>query len=883
MRKLNSMIKNVPVYVLTVLLLLASSALLAQPSVTFTKSSTGDEAGREAFIAKGNNAFTGSFNTAGAQLPANDGYPQQLQADAPSGTSPLVFFGDNPDKTICPGGMVFLAPGLQVFGGLPPYTYNWSPASLVSNSIILNPSTSPAATTVYHLTVTDAAGSMLRDTVVVNVSNASLVKPVIQLVPGVPGSGYDTMLCVTAEQGVSYKWGNTHGIEFNNDAPRFAVLKNAPASYLVTISNTTGGCITSAPYYYQMIKANAGSDTSICIGQTVTLGGTPPYYGDASGTVSYHWSCHECEPLPVLSPSNPALTVRPGYTTTYRLFVTSASGIFTQADEVTVRVIADGARPTVTASSPVFICPGDSVTLTSSPAQSYIWSNGATAQSITVGEGTYTVSVNNGGVCNSAPSAPVTVMALTIPSPPVIENADTVRFCEGGSFTLSASYNSSGGGYLWNNGATVQSISITAPGNYFVRAVGANGCKSSPSNIVHAAVIPRPAAPVLTADGPTTFCSGQGVTLRTTDAGPGTNLYYWTGGGHSTFVPFQTFYAPGNYSVRVAANLGCISQPSNIITLAMNPLPPMPVITAGGPVTFCQGSSVQLSSAPASNYLWSNGATTQSISASSASAYRVTVIDSNGCRNTSQPVTVTVNPLPHVPSVTAAGPTTFCGGGSVQLTSSTGNNYLWSTGATTQSINAAQSGIYTVAHTNSFGCTATSPGITVMVKPKPPVPVIVQTGNTLSSSAAASNQWYYNGAAIPGATEQTYNFKAGGTYAVTVTDANGCTSSSGNFTAVLMAATATLRSGQQLYYQVSPNPVTQNAAATLQYQLGKAAAVSVWMVNSRSERINIVVNNQQQFAGTYRYTINAGGMQPGTYYVVFLIDGERITQRIVVL
>ena len=57
---------------------------------------------------------------------------------------------------------------------------------------------------------------------------------------------------------------------------------------------------------------------------------------------------------------------------------------------------------------------------------------------------------------------------------------------------------------------------------------------------------------------------------------------------------------------------------------------------------------------------------------------------------------VTVNALPATPTITAGGPTTFCAGGSVTLTSSAGTSYLWSNGATTPSINVTTAGSYTV-------------------------------------------------------------------------------------------------------------------------------------------------------------------------------------------
>src|SRR5207249_4956521 len=131
-------------------------------------------------------------------------------------------------------------------------------------------------------------------------------------------------------------------------------------------------------------------------------------------------------------------------------------------------------------------------------------------------------------------------------------------------------------------------------------------------------------------------------------------------------------------------------------------------ITAGGSTTFCQGGSVLLTAASAgTSYLWSNGATTQAITASSSGNYSVAVTNSNNCSATSAATIVTVNPLPTA-TITAGGSTTFCQGGSVLLTASAGTSYLWSNGATTQAITVSSSGNYSVAVTNSNNCSATS-------------------------------------------------------------------------------------------------------------------------------------------------------------------------------
>ena len=65
-------------------------------------------------------------------------------------------------------------------------------------------------------------------------------------------------------------------------------------------------------------------------------------------------------------------------------------------------------------------------------------------------------------------------------------------------------------------------------------------------------------------------------------------------------------------------------------------------ITAGGATTFCQGGSVTLTSSTGSSYLWSTGATTASISPTTAGNYTVQVTDANGCKNTSSTTIVSV-------------------------------------------------------------------------------------------------------------------------------------------------------------------------------------------------------------------------------------------------
>ena len=109
-----------------------------------------------------------------------------------------------------------------------------------------------------------------------------------------------------------------------------------------------------------------------------------------------------------------------------------------------------------------------------------------------------------------------------------------------------------------------------------------------------------------------------------------------------------------------------------------------PTIDANGPTTFCQGGSVILTSSPGSAYLWSNGATTQSITVTTSGSYTVTVTDVEGCSATSDATVVTVAGLTVSVSISAS-TTEICPGQSVTFTATPANGgdnpqYFWFVG-----------------------------------------------------------------------------------------------------------------------------------------------------------------------------------------------------------
>lgn len=326
--------------------------------------------------------------------------------------------------------------------------------------------------------------------------------------------------------------------------------------------------------------------------------------------------------------------------------------------------------------------------------------NPAITGATTTASGIYTVTATNS--CGSA-SATTSVTVNPLPAANITPGGNTT-FCQGGSVTLTAS---AGTSYLWSNNATTSSINVSSSGNYTVQVTNANGC-SATSSATQVIVNPLPTA-TITPDGNTTFCQGDSVLLA---ANTGAS-YLWSNNATS-----QSIYvtAAGNYSVTITYSGGCTGT-SSAIQITINPLPSPPVITADGNTTFCQGDSVVLTSSSSAGYLWTTNETSQSITADTSGNYIVTISDVNGCRASSAPVTVTVNPLPST-TITADGPTSFCPGGSVTLMVSASVSYLWSTGETTQSIFVDTTGTYTVTITDINGCinnNSASPAIVTIV------------------------------------------------------------------------------------------------------------------------------------------------------------------------
>jgi Chitobiase/beta-hexosaminidase C-terminal domain/Secretion system C-terminal sorting domain len=180
-----------------------------------------------------------------------------------------------------------------------------------------------------------------------------------------------------------------------------------------------------------------------------------------------------------------------------------------------------------------------------------------------------------------------------------------------------------------------------------------------------------------------------------------------------------------------------------------------PVVTPGGPLSFCQGGSVVLSTNSATGHRWNTGSSLNSITVTTSGTF-VDTAKSNGCRSVSDPIVVTVIPNP----VVNAGPdVSITAGGSTTLTATGANTFLWSplTGLNPSNGNGvsvvaspAQTTTYTVTGTNSSGCVGTDQVVVTVTGGTGPLtaPVISPPTGTYDGSQTVTISTTSPGASI---------------------------------------------------------------------------------------------------------------------------------------
>lgn len=595
-------------------------------------------------------------------------------------------------------------------------TFSWTTndGNIVSGSTNATATVNAAGT--YTLTVTNPVnGCQASDVVVVILDNTA---------PDVNAGIDKTITCASASvtlngssstQGVVYSWTTING-NIVSGANSATATVDAAGSYTLTVTNPATGCeasdVVTVTVDHVLPDANAGTDKTLtCAVLQVSLDGSSTTAG-----ATFSWAATNGGAI--LSGGNTATPVVqvPGR---YILTVTNPVNGCTAVDSADV--FQDINAPDVDAGADkTLTCLITSVTLngsTSTPGTTYLWTtidgsivNGAATLSAVVNaSGTYMLTVTN-TISGCQASDAVTVILNNTP-PEVNAGADMTLTCEDTSVILHGSC-ASGVMFNWttNNGNIVSGSStamatVNAAGSYTLTVTDSyNGCIGYDSVKVFLNITP----PDVHAGADTLInCINTPITLHGSSQALHVSFSWTTTNGNIVSGPntaHPVVSAAGMYVLTVTDSInGCSASDTVMVGIDIPP-----VVDLGNDTTlvFCAGHLTLDAGNPGMTYLWSTGATTQTIHVSATGTYYVHVISSGGCL-ASDTIHVVVNP--GTISVDLGNDTTIvtCTHDSLMITAGNqGAFYSWSTGATTQTIWVDETGDYYVTVTDSKGCTA---------------------------------------------------------------------------------------------------------------------------------------------------------------------------------
>ncbi len=709
---------------------------------------------------------------------------------------------------------------VTAIGGVGPYTYQWSNGA--SGNTISNLTEGD-----YAVTVIDAIGCSTSCAVTINTSS----NPTASISGTDSSCGFaNGSATVVVQDGVApylYAWSN--GGNGNT------VSNLTAGSYSVTVTDAAGCQSVSS-----VDIANSSSPTCTILGtdtscgetngsaQVTATGGTGSYSyqwsngetgdvltglvaGTYSVTVSDADGCTTTCSVDITSSENPTCSVQGVDTTcgsangsaevtpsggvgpyTYQwsngAVANAISGLTSGDYDVTV-FDATGCSTTCTVTIGTSANPSTSISGTDSSCgfnngsatvvvqdglapYTYVWSNGDNGNTINnLAAGSYTVTVSDAAGCQSTSSVDIANSAS--PSCTIV-GTDTSCGETNGSAQVTATGGSGNYTYLWSNGATTDVVTGLEAGSYTVTVSDSEGCSTTCTvNIVGSANL------TCSISGADTSCgANNGSAQVATEGGVGPFTYQWSNGNSAELV---TGLTPGDYSVVVTDANGCSSSCSVTIGTSSNPTSTLSSTnstcgTANGTATVIADNGTEPYA-----YLWSNGATTETTTGLAQGTYSVTITDEMGCQ--------TVNSIDIVtslnPTCTTSSTITTCGdaNGTAEVTASGGvgpYTYAWSNGGSANAISGLAAGTYSVTVTDVNGCITTCD----VIVGESDIPTCTATSvNTTCGEPNGSATIIANGGVAPytylwsnGATASTTSGLAPGTYSVTVTDLNGCSS-----------------------------------------------------------------------------------------------------------
>ncbi len=583
------------------------------------------------------------------------------------------------------------------------------------------------------------------------------------------------------DNGVSFLWAGPNGFADSNDT----IQVNIPGNYTV-LATGLNGCqnnlvlIVPADVTPPDLTASGGlinclQSSVILLGQTNTPG------------VNFLWS----GPNGFSSTSQAPTATDSG---SYQLVGTAPNGCISLAF---AQVSADLTAPVLSLSSTVqtLNCINTTANLavqSSLPGTAFQWSR----MGVPIGNnpslsiqtpGTYFVSATAPNGCMTTDSL---VIQQDIAPPNVFAQGNTL-FCNSPNVAISGGSNTLGATLLWsgpgNFSSTQNMPSVSLPGNYTLTATAPNGCTAS----AVAMVLPDATAPDLSVQPATTLtCTTTMISLVANSNTAGV-VYNWTGPGNfSATGPTAQTSSAGLYTVKVTAPNGC----SNLQTVTVGIDTVAPIASAIGGTLTCANTVVTLdgnSNLNGVTYTWSGpnnfSAAQPDVATNQSGLYLLILTAPNGCTGAASAQVLQDTVAPNLTLggnvlLTCAQTTT-----PIHATSATlGVNWSW-TGpgnftATVPDITVSLPGNYIATATGPNGCSAS---LAILVNQNIIPPTAIAMGGTVTCTTptiALSGQsgdpgamFHWTGPGNFDANDPTPTTNLAGTYTLTVTAANGCT------------------------------------------------------------------------------------------------------------
>ncbi|MEY4203433.1 MAG: hypothetical protein RL013_1136, partial [Bacteroidota bacterium] len=752
------------------------------------------------------------------KVTVNNGYGCISVVQSEVSGKPSITASGNSDP-VCQGASITLSSTPSGGSGVFP-TFSWSgPASFSSS--LEDPASFPAVSAsagTYTVVVTDSKGCTA--SAIISITVSSNISPSVSLSANTPVCDGSTMQLSAAVTGgilpyTGFSWVGPGGYTSVQQNPSTLAYNALTGDYTMTVTDNVGCTATSSLSVTVFPRAliSVVSNSPVCLGANINLsstpsGGTAPYTGFAwSGPNGYTANTEDPAGFASLATSSG----------TYRVTMTDASGC-----TATSSVAVTAAQPPVVSIAPGPTCSGGTVSLVpvvsggALPYSAYSWGgpngfsstqqfpatfalNGSTT-------GTYYLTVTDANGCTATAEKNITINAS-----PAISASTSGGTCQGTALSLSSTR--SGGTapfqFLWLGPAGYSATAedpaafvstMNSAGDYYVTVTDANGCTASASTNVQINAIPVVA---VTNNGP--LCTGAIAQLGSSaTSGSGTyTSFSWNGPASFSSVVQNpasfsaTFSKSGVYTVTVTDSNGCTGTGTTSLGVSSNPVP---TITASSNGPLCTYSTLTLTSIPSSgtgtytSFKWTgpNGFTSSlqdplpiSVTSSVAGAYTVTVTDNGGCT-----ASATIGVIVGGPGINVSKTDVSCAGvnsGSISVSNVGGTppyNYLWNTGAVSQTISNLAPGTYTVTLTPTSGGTCSaSTSVTIFDNSNLSASILMLNSacNGMSGSATITT----NGGIAPFtfAWPSSAGFQVGptatnlaaGNYTVTITDAQLCT------------------------------------------------------------------------------------------------------------